>query len=185
MSVAGESLELIEGDARGYPIWNLESRPRKIIANLPYNVATNLFLSWLEHSSAFESMTLMFQREVAERLVAKTGCSEYGRLSVLTQFLADSEILFDVPATAFVPPPKVTSSLVKIIPLPTPRYTCNQRTLELITSLAFGQRRKMLRGSLKSIGGEFLLQRANIDPKKRPQDLSVRDFCNLAKTYDS
>lgn len=177
---AGDSLDLIEADAMESAIWEMGTPPRRIIANLPYNIATTLFINWLSHASAFESMTLMFQREVAERITAKPGDSAYGRLSVLTHWLADSEILFDVPASAFVPAPKVTSSIVQIVPLAVPRYPCNQNALENLTRIAFGQRRKMLRSSLKKIGGETLLRAANIDAKKRPQDIDVESFCRLA-----
>ena len=125
-------------------------------------------------------MTLMFQREVAERITAKPGDTAYGRLSVLTGWLADSEILFDVPASAFVPAPKITSSIVQIVPLDAPRYPCNQKALEDITRIAFGQRRKMLRSSLKRIGGKKLLNAAGIDPEKRPQEIDIEAFCKLA-----
>ena len=121
-------------------------------------------LGWLTHAHAFESMTLMFQREVAERITAWPSDRAYSRLSILTRWLADSEILFDVPASAFIPAPKVTSSIVQIVPLPAPRFPCSQTALEEVTRIAFGQRRKMLRSSLKNIGGERLLNAAKIDP---------------------
>jgi len=177
---AGDSLDLIEADAMESAIWEMGTPPRRIIANLPYNIATTLLINWLSHASAFESMTLMFQREVAERITAKPGDSAYGRLSVLTHWLADSEILFDVPASAFVPAPKVTSSIVQILPLAAPRYPCSKKALEDLTRIAFGQRRKMLRSSLKKIGGETLLRAADIDPERRPQDIDVESFCRLA-----
>ena len=159
--------------------------PRRIVANLPYNIATTLLISWLAHAHAFESMTLMFQREVALRIAAKPGDNGYGRLSVLVGWLADAEIIFDVPASAFVPAPKITSSIVRIIPLSKPRYDCTQNALEDITRIAFGQRRKMLRASLKKIGGEKLLAAADIDPQARPQDISVKAFCRLANLHQS
>ena len=129
-------------------------------------------------------MTLMFQREVAERITARPGDAAYGRLSVLTRWLTDSEILFDVPASAFVPAPKVTSSIVQIVPLPAPRFKCSQNALESVTRFAFGQRRKMLRSSLKKIGGESLLSAANINPEKRPQEIKIEEFCRLACLLD-
>ena len=175
-SAAGSRLSLIEADAMTSAIWEMGYAPRRIIANLPYNIATTLLISWLGHANAFASMTLMFQREVAERITAKPGDTAYGRLSVLTGWLADSEILFDVPASAFVPAPKITSSIVKIVPLDAPRYPCSQKALEDITRIAFGQRRKMLRSSLKKIGGETLLNAAGIDPEKRPQDIDIESF---------
>ena len=144
-SAAGSRLSLIGADAMTSAIWELGDAPRRVIANLPYNIATTLLIRWLGHANAFTSMTLMFQREVAERITAKPGDTAYGRLSVLTGWLADSEILFDVPASAFVPAPKITSSIVQIVPLHAPRYPCNQKALEDIPRIAFGQRRKMLR----------------------------------------
>ena len=181
---AGDRLRLIEADAMHSPIWEMGTSPRRIIANLPYNIATTLLTRWLTHAHAFESMTLMFQREVAERIVAWPGDKAYSRLSVLTRWLADSEILFDVPASAFVPAPKITSSVVQIVPLAAPRFHCSKTALEAVTRIAFGQRRKMLRSSLKDIGGERLLTAANINPKKRPQEISIEEFCRLASLYE-
>ena len=180
---AGDRLRLIEADAMQSAIWEMGTTPRRIIANLPYNIATTLLIRWLTHAHAFESMTLMFQREVAERITARPSDRAYSRLSVLTRWLADSEILFDIPASAFVPPPKITSSVVQIVPLPGPRFPCSQKALEDVTRIAFGQRRKMLRSSLRSIGGESLLNAAKIDPKKRPQEINVEEFCRLASLY--
>jgi 16S rRNA (adenine1518-N6/adenine1519-N6)-dimethyltransferase len=184
-SAADGRLRVIEADAMKIAIWDMGSTPRRIIANLPYNIATKLLISWLTHANSFESMTLMFQREVAERITSRPGDTAYGRLSVLTHWLTDSEILFDVPASAFVPSPKVTSSIVQIVPLKTPRFPCSQTALEMITRVAFGQRRKMLRSSLKKIGGENLLKAAGIDPKKRPQEINIQEFCRLASLYEA
>ena len=181
---AGDRLRLIEADAMQSAIWEMGTTPRRIIANLPYNIATTLLTRWLTHAHAFESMTLMFQREVAERITAWPSDRAYSRLSILTRWLADSEILFDVPASAFIPAPKVTSSIVQIVPLPAPRFPCSQTALEEVTRIAFGQRRKMLRSSLKNIGGERLLNAAKIDPKKRPQEINIREFCQLASLYE-
>ena len=185
LSAANGRLELTEADAMDFPIWNLEPEPRRIVANLPYNIATTLLIRWLEHAANFESMTLMFQREVALRITAKPGDSAYGRLSVLSGWLADAEILFDIPPEAFVPAPKITSSVVQIVPLSAPRFTCSQKHLEDVTKHAFGQRRKMLRSSLKKMGGEALLIAADIDPETRPQDLDIESFCKLANLYES
>ena len=182
-TAAGKRLCLIEADAMQSAIWEMGTTPRRIIANLPYNIATKLLIRWLTHAFAFESMTLMFQREVAERITARPNDSAYSRLSVLTRWLANSEILFDVPPSAFVPEPKVTSSVVQIVPLPAPRFPCSQTALEDVTRIAFGQRRKMLRSSFKNIGGERLLNSAKIDPKKRPQEINVEEFCRLAFLY--
>ena len=182
---AGDRLSLIEADALESPIWQFGTAPRRIIANLPYNIATTLLIRWLAHATAFESMTLMFQREVAERITARPGDPAYSRLSVLTGYYADAEILFDVPAEAFVPAPKIMSSVVQIVPLAQPRYDCSAQALELITRTAFGQRRKMLRSSLKKINGEQLLAAAGINPETRPQQLDIESFCKLARQYEA
>ena len=179
---ANGRLQLVEGDALKTPLWEMGDAPRRIIANLPYNIATSLLIQWLEHASAFESLTLMFQREVAERITAAPGDSAYGRLSILTGWHADAQILFDIPPDAFVPAPKIISSVVQIRPLPAPRFACSQSALETVTRLAFGQRRKMLRASLKSVGGAPMLEAAGIDPQARPQDLDIAAFCRLANS---
>jgi 16S rRNA (adenine1518-N6/adenine1519-N6)-dimethyltransferase len=184
LSAAGKRLDLVEADALKMPVWEIGEAPRRIIANLPYNIATTLLIQWLGHATAFESLTLMFQKEVAERITAQPGDSAFGRISILTGWMADATILFDIPPDAFVPAPKVTSSVVQIRPLAAPRYSCDRTALEHVTRLAFGQRRKMLRASLKPIGGEALLTRAGIDPQGRPQDLDIAAFCRLAQEVD-
>ena len=184
IDAADGRLELLEADALKTKLWEFGSSPRRIIANLPYNIATSLLIQWLEHANAFQSLTLMFQREVAERITAQPGDSNFGRLSILTGWIADSAILFDIPPDAFVPAPKVTSSVVHIRPLPTPRYPCKRKALEEVTRLAFGQRRKMLRASLKPIGGEALLTSVDIDPVSRPQELDIEAFCRLARAIE-
>ena len=174
-------LKLIEVDALTQPVWEMGQAPRKIVANLPYNIATALLLGWLEHAHAFASMTLMFQREVAMRLVAQPDEKAYGRLSVITQWLCEAELKFDIPPQAFVPPPKVTSSVVHLVPRSQPLFDCRKEDLEAVTAIAFGQRRKMLRASFKKYGGEAMLIKANIDPSVRPQQLSIEAFCRLAR----
>ena len=174
-------LKLIEVDALTQPVWEMGQAPRKIVANLPYNIATALLLGWLEHAHAFASMTLMFQREVAMRLVAQPDEKAYGRLSVITQWLCEAELKFDIPPQAFVPPPKVTSSVVHLVPRSQPLFDCLKEDLEAVTAIAFGQRRKMLRASFKKYGGEAMLTKANIDPSVRPQQLSIEAFCRLAR----
>ena len=174
-------LKLIEVDALTQPVWEMGQAPRKIVANLPYNIATALLLGWLEHAHAFASMTLMFQREVAMRLVAQPDEKAYGRLSVITQWLCEAELKFDIPPQAFVPPPKVTSSVVHLVPRSQPLFDCRKEDLEAVTAIAFGQRRKMLRASFKKYGGEAMLIKANIDPSVRPQQLSIDAFCRLAR----
>ena len=176
-------LELLEGDALELDPAALTDAPRKIVANLPYNIATALLLRWLDKIGAYDSLTLMFQREVAERLVAVPRSPAYGRLSVIVQWLAEPKILFDLPPRAFVPPPKVTSSVVSLMPRAMPLAPANKATLERVTAAAFGQRRKMLRASLKSLGVpvETLLAAASVMPTARAEELSIEKFCALAR----
>ncbi len=173
-------LILHEDDAMKLPIWEMSEAPRKIVANLPFNIATALLLKWLAHANAFASLTLMFQKEVAKRLVAQPGDKSYGRLSIITQWLCQAELKFDVPPQAFIPPPKIVSSVVHLIPRPQPLYDCRKEDLEATTAIAFGQRRKMLRASFKKHGGETLLISTDIDPTARPQELSIEAFTRLA-----
>ncbi|HEX4617639.1 MAG TPA: 16S rRNA (adenine(1518)-N(6)/adenine(1519)-N(6))-dimethyltransferase RsmA [Stellaceae bacterium] len=176
-------LELVAGDALRLDPVELSHAPRKIIANLPYNIATPLLIGWLDRIGEYEGLTLMFQREVAERLIAAPRSKSYGRLSVLVQWLAEPQILFDIPPRAFVPPPKVTSSVVRIVPRPEPLAPTDQPTLERVTAAAFGQRRKMLRTSLKTLGipVEPLLARAAVAPTARAEELTVAEFCAIAR----
>jgi 16S rRNA (adenine1518-N6/adenine1519-N6)-dimethyltransferase len=162
--------------------------PTRVAANLPYNVGTALLVKWLTGDRWppwWQSLTLMFQREVAERLVAQRRTPAYGRLSVLAQWRTRTEILFDVNPRAFTPPPKVTSSVVRIEPLPEPVAPANLTDLEAVTAAAFGQRRKMLRQSLKSLvpNPEDLLDRAGIAPTARAEELSVAQFAALARAF--
>jgi 16S rRNA (adenine1518-N6/adenine1519-N6)-dimethyltransferase len=176
-------LTLVEGDALTIDPVELASPPRKIVANLPYNIATPLLLAWLPHITAYESLTLMFQKEVAQRLVAAPRSKAYGRLSIMVQWLADVRLLFDVPPRAFVPPPKVISTVVRLVPRAAPLAPCAATDLEQVTAAAFGQRRKMLRASLRSLGTdpERLLAAAGISPTSRAEELSVAEFCALAR----
>ena len=176
-------LELIEGDALELDPAALTDAPCKIVANLPYNIATALLLRWLDRIGEYDSLTLMFQREVAERLVSAPRGPAYGRLSVLVQWLTEPKILFDLPPRAFVPPPKVTSTVVSLVPRAMPLAPANKATLERVTAAAFGQRRKMLRASLKRLGVpvEALLAVAEIVPTARAEELSVAEFCALAR----
>jgi 16S rRNA (adenine1518-N6/adenine1519-N6)-dimethyltransferase len=176
-------LELVAGDALNLDPAELADPPRKIVANLPYNIATPLLIGWLDRIGEYESLTLMFQREVAERLTAMPRSKSYGRLSVLVQWLAEPQILFDIPPRAFVPPPKVTSSVVRIVPRPAPLAPADQPTLERVTAAAFGQRRKMLRTSLKGLGTpvEPLLERAGVAPTARAEELTIAEFCAIAR----
>lgn len=176
-------LQLVAGDALALDPAALSEPPRKIVANLPYNIATALLLRWLDRIGDYESLTLMFQREVAKRLVAAPRSPAYGRLSVVAQWLCEPKILFDLPPRAFVPPPKVTSSVVLLVPRVVPLAQAAKPVLERLTAAAFGQRRKMLRSSLKTLGVpvEPLLARAGIAPTARAEELSVADFCALAR----
>jgi 16S rRNA (adenine1518-N6/adenine1519-N6)-dimethyltransferase len=176
-------LEIVEGDALALDPATLAAAPRRIVANLPYNIATALLLNWLDRISEYESLTLMFQREVAERLVAAPRSPAFGRLSVIVQWLCEARILFDIPPQAFTPPPKVTSSVVRLIPRPAPLAPADKATLERVTAAAFGQRRKMLRASLKSLGVpvEPLLAAAGVLGTARAEELAVVDFCALAQ----
>ena len=176
-------LEVIEGDALKVDFEALAAEgPVKIIANLPYNVGTQLLINWLLPKSwppFWESLTLMFQKEVGLRIVAHEDDDHYGRLGVLAGWRTEARMVFDVPPQAFTPPPKVTSSVVHLVPRPEP-LPCEVRKLEVVTQAAFDQRRKMLRQSLKSLGGETLLAKAGIDPVRRAETLSVAEFVALA-----
>jgi 16S rRNA (adenine1518-N6/adenine1519-N6)-dimethyltransferase len=179
-------LQLAGADALTLDPVELAEPPRKIVANLPYNIATPLLLGWLERVGEYESLTLMFQREVAERLVAEPRSKPYGRLSVLVQWLTEVAILFDIPPRAFVPRPKVTSSLVQILPRAEPIAHAAKPALERVTAAAFGQRRKMLRTSLKPLGlpVEKLLESAEVAPTARAEELTVAEFCALARAAE-
>jgi 16S rRNA (adenine1518-N6/adenine1519-N6)-dimethyltransferase len=159
--------------------------PARIVANLPYNVATALLINWLSVEPWppwFDMMVLMFQREVAERIAAPPGSKTYGRLSVLAQWRCEVKLLFDIAPSAFVPPPKVTSSLVRLVPRAQP-LPCDRHVLERVTQAAFGQRRKMLRQSLKSLTNDptEILTRTGIDPTARAEDIPVAGFVALAQ----
>jgi len=182
---AKDRLQIIEADALREPIWEIGTPSRQIVANLPYNIATSLLLQWLEHADQFSSFVLMFQKEVAMRLTAQPGQSAYGRLSVITQWRAEADCLFDIPPEAFVPAPKITSTLVRIVPRSAPLAACRAEDLSAVTQIAFGQRRKMLRASFKSLGGAKFIEKADIDPAKRPQELSIQEFCALARLYQT
>ncbi|WP_273717556.1 MULTISPECIES: 16S rRNA (adenine(1518)-N(6)/adenine(1519)-N(6))-dimethyltransferase RsmA [Bartonella] len=178
-------LKLICNDALKQDFSKLfETSPEKprIIANLPYNIGTQLLLNWLlvePWPPFYESMTLMFQREVAKRITAKPQSSHYGRLSVLTGWRTTAKIAFDVPPQAFIPAPKITSSVVHIIPRTQP-LVCSAQKLSFITKTAFGQRRKMLRQNFRTLGGEILLKKAGIDGTRRAETLSISEFVTIA-----
>lgn len=173
-----ERLEVMEADALKVDLRKITPGPVMAIANLPYNVATELLVRWLDYPEFFESLTLMFQKEVAARIVAKKGSKDYGRLAVLTQWLCEAKILFDVPREAFVPRPKITSSIVLLRPRPEPLAPASAVALKTLLREAFGQRRKMLRSSLRKYGES--IEKSGIDLERRPEDLSVEEFCVLA-----
>lgn len=176
-------LEILEADALETRVAELGPAPRAVVSNLPYNISTVLLRGWLDELHAIESMTLMFQREVAQRLAASPGGKDYGRLSVLTQWLCEVSPVFSVPAAAFTPPPKIDSSVVRLLPRPIPLAPARKELLEKVTAAAFGQRRKMLRASLRSLGGasEALLAEIGIEPTRRAETLTVTEFCALAR----
>ncbi len=177
-------LTVVAGDALEVDMAELAPRPACVVANLPYNVATPLLIGWLKTEPWppwFSSLTLMFQREVAERIVATPGGKSYGRLSVLTAWRTEPAILFDVSPRAFTPPPAVTSSVVRLVPRPTP-LPCDPAMLERVTAAAFGQRRKMLRQSLTTLGGDAaaLLDAVGIEGTRRAEEVDVAGFVALA-----
>ena len=176
-------LTLVEADALEVDLAALVPGRRAIVANLPYNVATPLLVGWLRQAGAFESLTLMFQREVALRLVAEPRSKDYGRLSVMTQWLMESALLFDLQPQAFTPPPKVTSSVVRLVPRLPGADEPDFAAMERVVAAAFGQRRKMLRAALRGFAKDpvALLAAAGIDPTARAEELTVEDFRRLAR----
>jgi 16S rRNA (adenine1518-N6/adenine1519-N6)-dimethyltransferase len=177
-------LAVISDDALALDEAAILPRGVRIAANLPYNVGTAILIKWLtvpDWPPLWASLTLMFQKEVAQRLTAQPSTEHYGRLSVLAQWRCTAKILFDVNRGAFVPPPNVTSSIVRLEPRLEPVAPCRLSDLEKITAASFGQRRKMLRQSLKPLGGEALIAAAGIDPTARPEDLSIPQFAALAR----
>ena len=182
-------LEIVAGDAlRIDPRDQLGPERARVVANLPYNIATALLIGWLTAEPWppwYDSLLLMFQREVAERIVATPGSKSYGRLSVLAGWRTEAKLLFDVAPSAFVPPPKVTSSVVRLTPRPVP-LACQSIALQRVTEAAFGQRRKMLRQSLKTLGVDAgaLLSEADIEPTARAEEIPVEGFVALANIFN-
>ncbi len=179
VETAGGRLQVIEGDARSVDLASLVPAPRQVVANLPYNVASPLLVRWLGQAASFERLTLMFQHEVAERICAEPGTAAYGRLSVLVQWTCSARIVVRLPPAAFTPPPKVWSAVVSLTPHERQPDPATFTRMEALTGAAFGQRRKMLRGSLRGLGGEALLARAEIAPERRAETLSVAEFDRL------
>ena len=181
LAVAQPRLRLVAGDALALDLAALVPAPRQIVANLPYNIASPLLVGWLRQAACWERLTLMFQLEVAERICAAPDTPEYGRLSVLAQWICTAELRLRIPPAAFVPPPKVWSAVVVLTPRPAQPEAAVFAVMERLTAAAFGQRRKMLRGSLKPLGGEALLARAGVAPERRAETLSVAEFDVLAR----
>jgi 16S rRNA (adenine1518-N6/adenine1519-N6)-dimethyltransferase len=179
-------LEVIGGDALSVDVAARLSPPVKVVANLPYNVGTELLVRWLtppEWPPFWQSLTLMFQREVAERIVAQPGGKAYGRLSVLAQWRCDARIVLSLPPEAFTPAPKVSSAVVQLTALPRPRHDADPKVLERVVAAGFNQRRKMLRASLRGLAPdiEARLLDLGIDPTARAEALTIAEFCALAR----
>jgi 16S rRNA (adenine1518-N6/adenine1519-N6)-dimethyltransferase len=179
-------LVVINEDALSLDVTAHLTAPIKIVANLPYNIGTELLIRWLsppEWPPFWSSLSLMFQREVAERIVAKPGSDHYGRLAILAQWRTDARIVMSLPPEAFTPAPKVHSAVVHLSALPAPRFPADQATLSRITAMGFGQRRKMLRSSLKSLmpGIEAVLEQVGIAPTARAEEIDLERFCALAR----
>lgn len=174
-------LSVVEGDALAVDEAQIAAgRQAHVVSNLPYNVGTPLLLKWLTGPFRPASMTLMFQKEVAERIVAPVGADDYGRLAVISQACAEARLVMDLPARAFTPPPKVASAVVKLVPRADAPSGALLSSLERVTAAAFGQRRKMLRSSLKTLGGEDLCRKAGLDPAARAEVVPLDGFLRLA-----
>lgn len=183
-------LEVINADALDLDPRDRLTPPIRIVANLPYNVGTELLTRWLdppEWPPFWESLTLMFQREVAERIVALPGSKAYGRLAILAQWRCEARIVMELPPEAFTPPPKVRSAVVHLTALPAPRYPANARVLQSVVAKAFNQRRKMLRASLKGIRPDIedRLLAAGISPTDRAETVDLERFCALARLLET
>lgn len=185
VQVAGGRLKVIHKDALEVDPTELGPAPIRIVANLPYNIATPLLIRWFALGSAISEMVLMFQLEVAERITADTGDKPYGRLAVLSNWCTETKFLFRIPARAFTPPPRVDSAVVRLRPHETPVFPGNRQDIETITAAAFGQRRKTLRRSLGRLGVPVaeLLERTGIDGGRRAEELRVEEFSDLAVAF--
>ena len=186
VEAAEGKLKIISADALETDVVSMTDAPRAIVANLPYNIATPLLIGWLKQIDEIKSMTLMFQKEVAQRIVAAPKTKAYGRLSVISQWLCDCKIAFDVPAAAFTPPPKITSSIVYLKAKNLEASQPGFQTVERITAMAFNQRRKMLRQSLKALVSDIQGFLANIGIKEtlRADSVSVEQYIDMARAYE-
>ncbi len=187
VEAASDRLTVIEGDALRIDPVTLATSPRAIVANLPYNVATPLLIGWLKQIGEFVSLTLMFQREVALRLIAEPRSKAYGRLSVMTQWLSEASLVFDLPGAAFTPAPKVVSSIVRLVPRIHGAEEPGFAAMEKVVGSAFGQRRKMLRAGLKTLIPDPLplLDAAKIDPTARAEELDIDAFRRMALAWEA
>ena len=183
-------LQVIEGDALDIdPLSHLRP-PIRIVANLPYNVGTELLVRWLTPPSwppFWQSLTLMFQKEVAQRIVAQPGSKAYGRLAILANWRCDARIVMELPPEAFTPPPKIRSAVVHLTALPEPRFPADPALLSRVVAMAFNQRRKMLRAALKGMGPDIEdhLRAAGIAPTARAEEIPIEGFCRLAQSLKS
>ena len=178
-------LAIVEADALKVDQSKLVEGPAHVVSNLPYNVGTPLLIDWLTGAWTPVAMTLMFQKEVAERIVAAPGDDAYGRLAIISQAVAEARIVMHLPAAAFTPPPKVASAVVHVVPRPDRPDAATLKRLERVTAAAFGQRRKMLRSSLKQLGGGALCEAAGIDPDARAEVIDIAGFLRLAGALQS
>lgn len=179
-------IKIIEADFLELNLAEIITNKSKIISNLPYNIATKILFLLLDHIQNIDLMILMFQKEVCQRITAKNNSKKYGRIAVMVNFLSQTKYLFDIAASNFTPVPKVESGLVEIKPRAKPIFDIDLNLLAKITQIAFNQRRKMLKSSLKMLSkdSEKWLKRANIDPTLRPENLTLENFANLVKNYE-
>ncbi|MFP6712505.1 MAG: 16S rRNA (adenine(1518)-N(6)/adenine(1519)-N(6))-dimethyltransferase RsmA [Rhodospirillales bacterium] len=175
-------LTIVSADALKFDISTSGDAPRRIVANLPYNISTALLINWLRQIESIDQMTLMFQKEVVDRIVAEPSNKTYGRLSIITQWLCDTRFEFHVDRQAFTPPPKIMSSVLTLKPRSEPLYAAKFEDMEKVTATAFGQRRKMLRSSLKPL--DIDIAAIGIDPTARAENLSIEEFCLLAQAIE-
>ena len=186
--ICGDKLKIIHDDILNLKLIDFEPFPKSIIANLPYNISSKLIINWLKEINLnkdvfIDEITITIQKELADKLVSKVGDSNYGRISLITNLLSSVSKEIELPPSVFFPKPKVHSSVVKITPLAEPRFDVDLDIFEKLTRRAFGNRRKMLRQSLKEFGGSNLLKLANIKDNLRAQDLSTSEFCKLSKLF--
>ena len=187
--ICGDKLKIIHDDILNLKLIDFEPFPKSIIANLPYNISSKLIINWLKEINLnkdvlIDEITITIQKELADKLVSKVGDSNYGRISLITNLLSSVSKKIELPPSVFFPKPKVHSSVIKITPLKEPRFDVNLNIFDQLTRRAFGNRRKMLRQSLKEFGGSNLLKLANIKDNLRAQDLSTSEFCKLSKLFD-